>query len=287
MTYVSESMRAEHVAAALAGAGFDVGRFRTVQRTRLDTFDGRLHAAGIRLEIRESGDEAMIVVVRDGNSAPAQARVVAVPSTAGDLPAGPLRHRLAQLLEVRALSPTVAVTTNEAVAARRNDAQKVVATVSVHDRPALVSGAALSSSSAVEILSYSGYERAARQTEDLLRSVGLTPRDGDVLDLAAAEAGINLGGFVGSPTVALDVSEPALGGFRRVMANLAGTIDANRQGTVDNVDPEFLHDLRVAVRRTCSPTGSRCFRSMGACTSANSSDGWVTSPAHRGTLTST
>lgn len=252
VTYSSDTVPADHVAAALTGAGFEVGQFRPVRRTLLDTFDGRLHAAGVRLELREGGEAGMTVVVRDGDSPAAEARVAAVPLTGGDLPAGPLRSRLGPLLEVRALLPRVAVIADEAMAARRNEAQKIVATVAVHARPGLLSGGALSVPTTVEVLAYVGYQRAARQTEDLLRSVGLTRRSGDVLDLAAAEAGIDLRGFVASPTVALDVTEPALGGFRRVMVNLADTIDANWQGTVDNVDAEFLHDLRVAVRRTRS-----------------------------------
>ena len=249
VTYVAEGMPADHVAAALAGAGFEVGPFRPVRRTLLDTFDGRLHAAGIRLEVREAGS-AMTMVVRDRISPPAEAQVAGVPSTAGDLPTGPLRSRLAPLLELRALLPTVGLDSSEAMASRRNDAQKVVATVVVHDRPALASGDAPFLPTAVEVVPYLGYARAARQAEDLLRSVGLDQRDGDLLALAASQAGIDLRGFSGSPTVALDAAEPALGGFRRVLANLADTIDANWQGTVDDVDAEFLHDFRIAVRRT-------------------------------------
>ena len=59
-----------------------------------------------------------------------------------------------------------------------------------------------------------------------------------------------------SPTVPLDADEPALSGYRRVLANLADTIEANRPGTIDDIDEEFLHELRVAVRRT----PHRCWR---------------------------
>jgi CHAD domain-containing protein len=50
--------------------------------------------------------------------------------------------------------------------------------------------------------------------------------------------------------VPLDPAMPAIDGFRAVLANLADTIVANWEGTIDRLDPEFLHDLRVAVRRT-------------------------------------
>ena len=54
------------------------------------------------------------------------------------------------------------------------------------------------------------------------------------------------------PGIPLDPELPAVEGFRLVLANLADAIEVNRQGTIDDVDSEFLHDLRVAVRRSRS-----------------------------------
>ena len=48
---------------------------------------------------------------------------------------------------------------------------------------------------------------------------------------------------------------PAVDGYRAVLANLAITIRANWQGTIDQSDTEFLHDLRIAVRRTRTVLG--------------------------------
>lgn len=55
-----------------------------------------------------------------------------------------------------------------------------------------------------------------------------------------------------SATVPLDPCDGAADGFRRVLANLAGAIHDNLPGAIDGTDPEHLHDLRVAVRRTRS-----------------------------------
>jgi CHAD domain-containing protein len=56
--------------------------------------------------------------------------------------------------------------------------------------------------------------------------------------------------------VPLDPAMPAIDGFRAVLDNLATTMAANWQGTIEQIDPEFLHDLRVAVRRTRSVLGN-------------------------------
>jgi CHAD domain-containing protein len=50
--------------------------------------------------------------------------------------------------------------------------------------------------------------------------------------------------------VELDPREPAGAGFRRVLAHLGGNIEANRPGVIEDAEPEHLHDLRIAVRRT-------------------------------------
>jgi CHAD domain-containing protein len=50
--------------------------------------------------------------------------------------------------------------------------------------------------------------------------------------------------------VALDRREPAAVGFRSVLAHLADRIELHRPGTIAGADPEHLHELRIAVRRT-------------------------------------
>ena len=54
----------------------------------------------------------------------------------------------------------------------------------------------------------------------------------------------------GLPEAELRPDLPAIEGFRSVLADLAEVIARNRQGTMERADPEFLHDLRVAARRS-------------------------------------
>jgi len=78
------------------------------------------------------------------------------------------------------------------------------------------------------------------------------PTERDLVTTVAAAGGHDLAGLSSSPTIPLDPREPALDGFRRVLANLAATIDDNLDGAIADVDIEFLHELRVAVRRSRS-----------------------------------
>lgn len=246
-SFLGPGVDPRQVIAALTGAGFHLRGPRPVRRSLLDTFDGRLHAGGLRLElVSAAGTE---LVLRGGGPAPAQAPVEVVPRLAGDLPAGPLRERLAPLLGVRALGPVLTMDARQVAAVRRDDTGKSVVTVRVYTD--VTSGSA-GLPLVVEVSPFVGFEAAGDRAVQLMASLGMSIHQGDAIDVLAERSGVDLRGFSGSPTVTLDPSEPAGAGFGKVLVNLADTIDANWQGTVEDIDPEFLHDLRVAVRRTRS-----------------------------------
>ncbi|MGI9023910.1 MAG: CHAD domain-containing protein, partial [Acidimicrobiales bacterium] len=175
-----------------------------------------------------------------------------VPRFGADIPGGPLRARLAPLLDVRALLPVVSVSARQRTAVRRDALGKAVTSLTVHNQLEVDGATESHSRWIVEVDELAGYAKAAEGARRLLLSLGLQPLDGDLIALAAGVACADLGGHASSPSVPLDRAEPSLDAFRRVLANLAGEIDANWEGAVDDVDTEFLHDLRVAVRRTRS-----------------------------------
>lgn len=107
-----------------------------------------------------------------------------------------------------------------------------------------------SPTSTIEIHEVPGYAKHTNRTLDALRATGIEECTADTMSWCAAAAGVDLAGFTAAPTVPLDPSMVAIDGFRAVLANLAITITANWQGTIDQTDPEFLHDLRIAVRRS-------------------------------------
>ena len=100
--------------AALRRDGYEVGEPEPVTRTVLDTFDGRLAAAGLRLELTtpslQAGDRLRGSSCCAAPTGRRRAVVVSgMPSIANDVPPGPFRFRLAKLLDVRVLIPLVAL----------------------------------------------------------------------------------------------------------------------------------------------------------------------------------
>jgi CHAD domain-containing protein len=244
---------ADDLAAALGRADVELGPPSPVVRTVLDTFDGRLHAAGLRLELRGGGTPELVLV--DLTGAPsAHLAVAAPPRVAQDLPPGPFASRVASVIRERALLPALTVASRVRVGHRRDRRGKATVTVELHthldagDRAA----SGLLPAWVAELRGTVGHDAAAVQVLDRLAGRGFAARPGDLLALVAEALGVDLGGRTTSPTVALDPHEPATQAYRRVLLNLADAIEANLLGTIDDVDPEFLHELRVAVRRSRS-----------------------------------
>jgi CHAD domain-containing protein len=240
------------VIGALVASGFAADRSERRTRTVLDTFDGRLHDAGLRLEVHQGGHDEL-VLWGDPTSPPAVLAATGVPGWPADLPPGPLRQRIAAVTRERALVPVATMSSHEHVLRRVDRRGKAAVQVSVHDEivvdgaePSLVPGWA------AEVRAVLGHEDAAELTAARLAALGLTLHEGDLTGVVARAAGIPLGGRSSSPTVDMGPHDEALVAYRRVLLNLALTIDANLSGTIADTDPEFLHELRVAVRRTRS-----------------------------------
>src|SRR4029077_11213973 len=72
------------------------------------------------------------------------------------------------------------------------------------------------------------------------------------LEQALAAAGRHPGDYTGKISVRLEPQQPAATPVAPGLTSLLDTLEANVPGTIRDVDTEFLHDLRVAVRRTRS-----------------------------------
>lgn len=237
---------------ALVVGGFEALVTERVVRTVLDTFDGRLHAAGLRLE-HDVGRSASLSLWSTGSAPPARLECARPPRWPADLPSGPLRDRVAAVTKERALLPIVSVAARVQELRRVDRRGKTIVRAVVHHGVEVVGRPeAAAPTWAVEVHSVAGHDDATEGAVQRLLAAGLERIEGDLLESAGRAAGAPLSGYDDSPTVPLDPDEDALSGFRRVLLNLASTIEATLDGTVEDIDPEFLHELRVAVRRTRS-----------------------------------
>jgi CHAD domain-containing protein len=207
------------------------GRARNGTTVFYDTFDGRLYADGVTL--RHADGRLVLVARKTGEELLAADATAARRLLLADLPE-PLRERLAKVIEMRALTVIARVRVRRQPVAVLNEDAKTVVRLVVEDSRITTTGVR-------------GYEGELQRVQDLLPAAALP-----FVDEAVLAAGGRPAGTSAKLDLKLDSDEPATEAAMIVFARLLEVIAENLPGTLEDIDSEFLHDLRVAVRRTRS-----------------------------------
>lgn len=254
-----------------------------------DSFDWRLHRRGLWLidgeSITEPRERQLLLLDEDGRRLchaphpsprqpptrgkrpptrqPATGRVLAV----DDLPSGPLAERVAPLLDGRVLLPLVLVRRRGRVAEVLDRRGKTVARIYSEVlqvkrcrgpwRPHLLdkaSGRFKSLGCQLRLEPIRGYDREAKKLERWLEKQGnLAPVGEGPEELRLFEAaGLEPGDYSSRLDFDLEPEERADVAIRRLLQRLLWIVETNEQGLRERLDPEFLHDFRVSVRRSRS-----------------------------------
>jgi CHAD domain-containing protein len=234
------------------------GPVRVSGRAWLDTFDWRLYRAGLTLEQVTGRDRAELVLTgREGDIlAVARLPVSAKPrwpSLVSALPPGPLRELIEPVAGVRALSPVARATSRVNELRGLNDDAKTVARLAV-DRMSVTYPARAAAPARLTLTPVRGYSGVTDRVGRAIAGVpGVRPFRGTALDAALTAAGQRAGELPGkAASVRLSPAMPAGTAMAAILSALLDALEANVPGTVRDVDTEFLHDLRIAVRWTRS-----------------------------------
>ena len=236
---------------ALAGRlGIADGIQREGERAYYDTFDGLLHAAGLSLV---HADGALSLVELDSGVVRASLPTAAPtePLFAAELPPGALRDALSELTDIRALLPLVHVHARERLISVLDGEGKTVVRLALEE-PQLVDPAGADSPlrPRVRITGVRGYDKARRRVQEALDELGFKPADQPLVDEAVRAAGRLPGGVPSKIAAPLRANQRADAAAVIVLRALLDVIEANLEGTIADLDSEFLHDLRVSVRRS-------------------------------------
>ncbi len=226
-------------------------RAHAIERTFWDTFDGRLHRAGVALA--EAGGRLVLLdatsyAERASAQHPKRARAL----RAEDLPAGELRDALAPIIEMRALTPVARVRSRQLPINVLDDLGKIVVRLRAEEPTALPGGdEKLALRPRLHVAGVRGYDAAYDRVLTILSAdVGLVDAPRPVLDDALTALGRPVGGTSSKLRIDLHPSARADAAAVTILRRLAEIIADNTPGTLADVDAEFLHDLRVAVRRS-------------------------------------
>jgi CHAD domain-containing protein len=248
---LAEGLSASAVADALAGeVPIVTSKAHTIERTFWDTFDGRVRGAG--LVLAEAGRRLALsdaATLAEEGSAPCKRGAVRL--LVGDLADSALRERLEPLIEMRALTPVARVRSRQLPINVLDELGKIVVRLRVEE-PVALGGAAgdVALPARLHVVGVLGYDAELRDVSALLTGRGLVAASRSVQDDAVEALGGTVGGVSSKLKLQLDPSDRADVAAVAILRRLLEVIDANLPGTLADTDSEFLHDLRVAVRRT-------------------------------------
>jgi CHAD domain-containing protein len=224
--------------------------------TVLDTFDRRVRRAGARLT--RSGTGGLSIVAwrpRDGRP-PLTARLTEPVSFAWDLPDGPLQDALEAVIGVRRLLPQADAEEHGSALDILDDRRKTVARLRIQSgqvRQAAAQGAWRPLPTILTLTGLRGYDDDYERLEPIIASrPGVSARPDGLEGVILQHAGVPDTG--GGPSLRIDLASDvrADAGAREIHRAIALVLTANEPGLRANIDTEFLHDFRVALRRTRS-----------------------------------
>ncbi len=228
-----------------------------------DTFDWRLHRAGGRLRLAP----ATRGVLPTRGSVLSWSRVHGaasdvswatrtVPSLIRDFPAGPLRETLAPIVQMRCLQPVVELEVSSWQVRILDRRDKTVVRLQFEQSVAVEPGSSAEPVPLPPLLRLRpvrGYAKAWKRLVQYLESeLDLVELAGSELDLALAAIGRHPGDYTSKVVIDLDPEMPAGEATQHIHRELLAAMRRNELGTRKDLDSEFLHDFRVAVRRSRS-----------------------------------
>ena len=233
------------------------------RRTWLDTFDWRLYKAGLTLQFEQARRGGLLVLSKADGTPQVEQPVTRWPRRPGlaeDLPPGPVRDRILVLTSPRALLPIVKAASTVSVNRLLNADGKTVARLVVEEHvtvtaptPTTAGGTTAELPPRLAVAEVRGYPSQARKAAGLLASVpGVSHASQSVFIAALTALGRHPADYTSGVEAEITATMPASVAVARLLLRLLDTVELNVDGVLRDIDTEFLHDLRVAVRRTRS-----------------------------------
>jgi CHAD domain-containing protein len=227
--------------------------------TVLDTFDGRVRQAGASLTRAGADSGSTMKWQTLAGSDRFAIRTTQPVSFAWDLPEGPLKEEVAPVVGPRRLLAQAEAEEHGSVLEMLDERGKAVARLRIASGQARLPTATEGWRPWPAMLTLTALRGYDDEYERLLPVIASRPGiqqcpEGPVASILR-QVGASEPRDLSSPRLALDPSVRADVGARQIHLALLEILAANEPGVRGNVDSEFLHDFRVAIRRARSLLG--------------------------------
>ncbi|MGB3717503.1 MAG: CHAD domain-containing protein [Candidatus Promineifilaceae bacterium] len=218
--------------------------------TFYDTFDWCLFNQSLAL--RHSGQEIILDHLSDGESLNGLT-YTSSPGFAWDLPENLLGKRLKSIIQMRALLPLAEIYTSSKIYRILNMNDKTVARLVYTEARTFHPESDPVLATYLSLRSVRGYPKYSRKLAKHLGHAGqVTSMIEDLYFSALEQAGQKPGSYSGKFDLRLKPNKRSDISTKVILRYLFEIMKANEAGIRADIDTEFLHDYRIAIRRTRS-----------------------------------
>ncbi|MDD5460305.1 MAG: CHAD domain-containing protein [Methylococcales bacterium] len=213
-------------------------------KTYYDSFDWRLYTGGITCEFtRSKAASTVLLKSLDDDLAIASTEINEVPAFSQQFQAKEMRNTLAPLLGMRALLPVCTLDYETYYLNIINKDKKTVLRLTLEEHELF--------HSRISLKAIRGYDKDGEHIIEILtKKLGLKPATKPLLVTALKLQGRRPNDYSSRLNINLEPDTRADIAVKHIYSHLLRAIKVNEQGVIADTDSEFLHDFRVAVRRT-------------------------------------
>ena len=231
---------------------------RNITREYYDTFDSRLFRKDLRFIVEKDVDSRKIILRSLQNPTAQRVTVTdSIPRFAGNFNSGPFLNKIAPVLGVRALIPQLKIKTRIHRLRYEDRQGKTCLYLSFENpRVELSSDHYRLLGKRIYLSEIKGFNRPFERIRKYLSSsypVTITEEDQFVTGMRLL--GKEPGSYSSKLKLKLDPDKNTGDALNVALSTLFQAMLVNENGIVEDIDSEFLHDFRVAVRRTRSAIG--------------------------------
>ncbi len=216
-----------------------------------DTFDWRLYNKSLTLNkeetvyrlssLKDNQTVAAIHVDQDFN-----------PKFWWDFPSSPFTEYLKPLVDIRALLFLIQTDLQIQPYHILNQDGKIVLKILFKRVNLKQNDKKIKITEVVEFQPIRGYQRDFYKIIKILKAIEKINHSFNIIKFAIDKAGLKAGTYSSKLKFKLESDMPARVATQKILKNLLEVIKINEQGVIGDIDTEFLHDYRVAIRRTRS-----------------------------------
>ncbi len=219
----------------------------------LDSFDWGLFSNGLALRWESSQLGAVLSLARLGGETVASVSQARPPSFCSDLEPSPLSKRIENAVGVRRLLHRLTLNYSGWEVRILDEREKVTAILLLLEgrvRATFRNKKSRALPQWVRVLPVRGFEAVHRELTDLVGDLSGEPVRAPFFEAALYVSGETPLDYSSKLNFQLEPAMPAAAALRLLFLQLLGTMRINEAGVCSELDPEFLHDFRVSVRRT-------------------------------------